>query len=185
MNVAADALSRRLSGHPRTDGDGSAWTVSEDWESAHGIVNDLLLTETSSTEVKDLRSRFQHEPLLLEVVEALLNLDGEKPEKDRRRARHRALGYIIEDGRLWRIADGKSSRTQARRECILQEEAVEMAKVLHAKNGHWGHDLTKLQLMDHIFSPKLDKSIITALLQCPQCKNFGSAHLHVLMYPIT
>jgi len=33
-NAAADALSRQRSGHPRTDGDGSAWSVSEGWEAA-------------------------------------------------------------------------------------------------------------------------------------------------------
>jgi len=184
-NTAADALSRRLSGQPRVDGDGSAWTVSEDWESAHGLINDLFLTEMSDPAIEDMRTRFQHEPLFLEVVEALLDLDSGKPERDRRRARHRALGYIIEEGHLWCIADGKSTRARARVECISQEEAVEMARDSHAKNGHWGRDLTKLQLMDRIFSPKLDKSIVTALLQCPQCKNFGSTHLHSLMYPIT
>ncbi|KIJ11411.1 hypothetical protein PAXINDRAFT_157324 [Paxillus involutus ATCC 200175] len=55
----------------------------------------------------------------------------------------------------------------------------------HNTNGHWGRDLVKLKLMDKIWSPKLNQSIVTALLQCPQCKNFGSSHLHSLMYPIT
>ena len=39
--------------------------------------------------------------------------------------------------------------------------------------------------MDQIFSPKLDQSIVTALQQCPQCKNFGAMHLHALLDPIT
>jgi len=150
MNAAADALSQHLSGCPRTDGDGSAWTVSEDWKSAHGLVNDLLLTKVSNLAVEDMHTRFKHKPLFLEVVEALLDLDSGKSERDRRRACHRALGYIIEDGCLWHIADGKSTCAQTQVECISQEEAIEMAKDIHAKNGHWGHDLTKLQLMDHI-----------------------------------
>ncbi|OJA13674.1 hypothetical protein AZE42_13674, partial [Rhizopogon vesiculosus] len=139
----------------------------------------------SDPAIEDMHTQFQHEPLFLEVVEALLDLDSGKPERDHHQARHQALGYIIEEGHLWRIADGKSTRTQARVECISQEEAVEMARDSHVKNGHWGCDLRKLQLMDRIFSLKLDKSIVTALLQCPQCKNFGSTHLHSLMYPIT
>ncbi|KIK25793.1 hypothetical protein PISMIDRAFT_96162 [Pisolithus microcarpus 441] len=60
-----------------------------------------------------------------------------------------------------------------------------MAREEHTRNGHWGRDLTKLKLMDKVYSPRLDQSIVTALLQCPQCKNFGSTHLHALMYPIT
>lgn len=74
---------------------------------------------------------------------------------------------------------------KARRECISQEEATEMAMQEHGKNGHWGRDLTKLKLMDHIYSLRLDQSIVTTLRQCPQCKNFGPAHLHSLLDPIT
>jgi hypothetical protein len=67
----------------------------------------------------------------------------------------------------------------------MRKEAIALAKDVHANNGHWGRDLTKLQLMDRITSPSLDRSIVTALLKCLQCKNFGSTQLHPLMYPIT
>jgi hypothetical protein len=60
-----------------------------------------------------------------------------------------------------------------------------MARQKHANNGHWGHNLTKLKLMDCIYSPKLDRSITNTILACPQYKNFGSMQLHTLMYPIT
>ena len=60
-----------------------------------------------------------------------------------------------------------------------------MAKQEHVNNGHWGHDLTKLKLMDCIYSPKLNRLITNVILSCPQCKNFGSTQLHALMYPIT
>ena len=93
--------------------------------------------------------------------------------------------YEIAEGKLWRIADGKSIRANPRLECVPQQEAIELAKHEHTSNGHWGRDLTKLQLMDRIYSPRLDQSVTIALLQCPQCKNFGSSHLHALMYPIT
>lgn len=184
-NVAADALSRCMSGRPRAEGDGSAWSVSEDWESAHGLVNDLLLVQLTDSMVSDLRERFAQEPLFLEVIEALQDLDGDKPERERHRARHRALGYMIDEGRLWKIADGKSTRARAKLECVSQKEATELARQIHADNGHWGRDLTKLQLMDRIVSPRLDQSIVKALLECPQCKNFGPTQLHALMIPIT
>jgi transposase InsO family protein len=135
--------------------------------------------------VTELCNRFKEEPLFLEIIEALFSLDSDKPERERRRAKHRALGYIVEDGRLWRIADGKSTRARARVECVTKKEAMVLAKEAHENNGHWGRDLTKLQLMDRIASPSLDQSIVTALLECPQCKNFGSTQLHALLYPIT
>jgi transposase InsO family protein len=67
----------------------------------------------------------------------------------------------------------------------MRKEAIALAKDVHANNRHWGRDLTKLQLMDRIASPSLDWSIVMALLECLQCKNFGSTQLHALMYPIT
>ena len=39
--------------------------------------------------------------------------------------------------------------------------------------------------MDKFYSPQLDQSVVNTLLQCPQCKNFGSMQLHALLYPIT
>ncbi|KAG2743517.1 hypothetical protein P692DRAFT_20745618, partial [Suillus brevipes Sb2] len=74
---------------------------------------------------------------------------------------------------------------RARVECVTKKEAMVLAKEAHENNGHWGRDLTKLQLMDQIASPSLDQSIVTALLECPQCKIFGSTQLHALLYPIT
>jgi len=46
LNVIADGLSRQWEGQPRNAElqDGSTWTVSEDWEAATGLVNDILLT---------------------------------------------------------------------------------------------------------------------------------------------
>jgi hypothetical protein len=66
-----------MSDHPRKDGDGSAWSVKEDWESAHGLVNDLFLIQPTDETLKsvatELRKCFKEEPLFLEVIEALLN----------------------------------------------------------------------------------------------------------------
>ena len=40
-------------------------------------------------------------------------------------------------------------------------------------------------MLDQVCSPKLDVSIMNAIKACPQCKNFGSTHLHSLLQPIT
>lgn len=78
LNVIADGLSRQWEGQPRDIGliDGSEWTVSEDWESNSGLINDLLLLS-----------------VFLEVVEAMLQLDQGKEVRSRKRARHQASQY--------------------------------------------------------------------------------------------
>jgi transposase InsO family protein len=182
-NVAVDALSRMYMGRECTTEDGSTCMVCEDWEVSRGIVNNLFgihIDEVTSS----LCDRFTDEPLFLEVVQAITNCDGHRNERECSRAQHRAEGYQIEDGKLWHITDGKLIRAKPRLECVSQNEAIKLAKHEHSNNGHWGRDLTKLQLMDRIYSPHLDQSVTIALLQCPQCKNFGSSHLHALMYPI-
>ena len=183
-NKATDALSHMYTGRERTTDDGSTWLVCEDWEAARGIVNNLFGIYTDEV-ISSLCERFADEPLFLEVVQAITNRDGHKTKREHNHARHQAEGYQIEDGKLWRITDGKSIRAKPRAECILQREAIEMVRHEHSNNRHWGRDLTKLQLMDRVYSPRLDQSITIALLECPQCKNFGSSHLHSLMYPIT
>ena len=66
------------------------------------------------------------------------NVDHGKRVRDKRRARHRMLGYQIENGRLYRIGDGKSTCTRPCLECVTQEEAVELARIEHEKGGHFG-----------------------------------------------
>ena len=39
--------------------------------------------------------------------------------------------------------------------------------------------------MDKIHSPKLDQSIVKAIMSCARCKGFGRTHLNVLLQPIT
>ncbi|KIJ07636.1 hypothetical protein PAXINDRAFT_90095, partial [Paxillus involutus ATCC 200175] len=151
-----------LSG-PRKDGDGSAWSVNEDWEASSGIVNDLF-TVSVNPSIMDLRKRFTKEPLFSEVIEAIYDLDRERSDRERRRARHRAVGYQIDNGKLWRITNGRSIRARARVECISQTEAIELAKLEHGNNGHWGRDLVKLKMLDKIWSPRLDQSIVNAIL---------------------
>jgi len=62
---------------------------------------------------------------------------------------------------------------------------VELARVEHEQEGHWHRDAMKMALLDRYHSPKLDESIIKAIMDCACCKNFGGTHLHSLLQPIT
>jgi len=62
---------------------------------------------------------------------------------------------------------------------------VQLAKEEHLKNGHWQRDAVKKSLLDRIWSPGLDASIIEGIVDCGVCKNFGGTHLHSLLDPIT
>ncbi|KAG2743022.1 hypothetical protein P692DRAFT_20680019, partial [Suillus brevipes Sb2] len=80
----------------------------------------------------------------------------------------------IANGKLWRVPNDSSTRVHSKLECVTQTEALNLACLEHADHGHWGWDMVKLQLMDHIFSPRLDRSVTTAITDCGQCKNFGA-----------
>jgi hypothetical protein len=186
INVVADGLSRANEGLNHEGGDGSHWTVSEDWEASTGLTHDIFLTtDPTSPEVASLKDRFKNEPLFLEVVEALFELDQGKDIRLRKRARHRASEYLIDGGRLWRVAGGHHNRARTKVECVTRDEAKALAEKEHTERGHWGRDAVKKSLMDRIWSPNLDASIVTAITQCGQCKNFGGVHLHSLLEPIT
>ncbi|KZP11184.1 hypothetical protein FIBSPDRAFT_705961, partial [Athelia psychrophila] len=163
----ADGLSRQFTGVPKRAGDGHETDVNPDWEAEAGIVNDLFAVGVFSvedmTEYSALRTRFANEPIFAEVIDAFLNLDTGKTVREKRKARHRAIGYFIGEGKLWRLGDGRSSRARPRVECVTREEAVDLAKLEHGKHGHWGRDLVKIQLLDRIWSPGLDQSITTAI----------------------
>ena len=186
INVVADGLSRANEGLNHEDGDGSQWTVSEDWETSKGLTQDIFyITSPTDPEAVQLKERFKEEPIFLEVIDALLNLDQGKSIRLRKRARHRASEYMIEDSRLWRIAGGHRNRAKAKTECVTKIEATELAQKQHTENGHWGRDATKKALMDRIWSPNLDSSVVAGIARCGQCKNFGGTHLHALLDPIT
>ena len=76
-------------------------------------------------------------------------------------------------------------RAQSKVECITRREAIQLAKLEHKTNGHWQCDSVKKSLLDHIWSPGLDASIIKGITSCSICKNFGGMHLHSLLEPIT
>ncbi|KAJ3912113.1 hypothetical protein F5877DRAFT_54508, partial [Lentinula edodes] len=158
-------------GQDRVVGDGTEWTVSEDWEAVTGLVNDVfgvsvgegVLRDAEATDWTTLSKRFITEPVFAEVVEALRVLEGPAEDKATQKAKHKAARYMVEDNRLWKVGGNEGIRERARVECVTRKEAVELAKVQHGKAGHWGRDSVKLALMDRIWSPKLDESVMEAI----------------------
>ena len=61
----------------------------------------------------DLETRFAAEPLFLQVVPAIHDKDHALALRDRKRARHRASEYQIEDGILWHVRGKRSVRARA------------------------------------------------------------------------
>lgn len=129
--------------------------------------------------------RFANEPVFLEVIKAITQMRSNAPLRERKKARHQASQYMVEDGKLWRLRGGTTVRARSRVECTTREEAKELARIQHAEGGHWGRDAIKIALTDRIYSPRLDESIMTAIGDCAKCKNFGAVHLHSLLEPIT
>ena len=118
--------------------------------------------------------------MFLEVIDSILELDL----RVRKRAKHKAKGYMIEGGKLWRFRDG-SDRARARLECVTKGETVQLAWEEHRNNGHFHRDNIKAKLLDKITSPNMDQSITNAIMNCGKCKGFGTTHLHSLLEPIT
>jgi len=189
LNTVADGLSRKFVNMPLEDGDGHEWTVSEDWEVRVGLAHDIFGVVEEEGMGRGvgaaLREWFVEEKVFVGVIDALLELDYGTSLREKRRARHRAEGYLVEDGRLWRLGDAKSIRARPRVECVTRAEAREMAWKVHRDGGHFHHDNIKAQLLDRIYSPGLDRSITQAIVGCGKCKGFGTAHLNSLLEPIT
>lgn len=182
INVVADGISQIYEGLPQQPSDGSAWTICEDWEAKGGLVNDIFIV---SDTIATLRNHFAEEPIFLEVIDALQDIDLLANDKVHHRAQHHATEYFVKDKHLWRLRRNGGTRAQAHVKCIPHYEARTLAAAEHSKGGHWGCDAVKLALTDCIYSPRLDETIVNAIRECPQCKNFGAAHLNALLQPIT
>jgi hypothetical protein len=102
VNLVGDGISRKDEGQPRQPGDSSEWSVTPDWETARGLTYDLFTVTTTPTEPqRQLRERFKDENVFIEVIDALFGIENFSSERDRKRAQHKAEGYMIEDGKLW------------------------------------------------------------------------------------
>lgn len=191
INIA-DGLSRHYEGIPKGGEDGSGYSVDPDWEQKEGLREDVLgVEEAGSKEADDglgaLKGRFKDDTYFLDIIEALVvSGPGRKGRlRDKQRARHRAVNYMVDDGKLWFVGGGTAVRAVARRECVTKKEAGKMAQEEHERGGHWHRDGIKIALADRIHRPGLDEIIRASISECAKCKNFGATHIHALLQPIT
>jgi hypothetical protein len=169
----ADGISRQYENTPKTTGDGSDWDVDSDWESRAGLVYGINCMTVSPT-TQNLRDHFATTPIFRDVIDALEGIQSGLGLRERKRAKYRALRYMIEDGKLWYVGGGTRTRAVARRECVTKEDVVELAKVEHEKGGHFHRDLVKMALLDRIHTPGLDQSIVQAIADCARCMPYFS-----------
>ena len=145
----ADGLSRQYENTPRSEYDGSSWTVSPDWEEQAGLIfgiNQVAMELDAQT----LLEWFKDEPVLKGVVEALVGMKSKLSLQEQKRAVHCSVNYMLEDGKLWYIGGGTPTRAITRRKCVMQKEAIELARQEHEKGGHFHHNMIKIALLDRI-----------------------------------
>ncbi|KIJ22813.1 hypothetical protein M422DRAFT_78959, partial [Sphaerobolus stellatus SS14] len=131
--------------------DGSDWSVLPDWEARKGIVNDIM-TVMSAEVPNELQERFADDTWFKEVIEHLAGSDKDKDPRIRRRAKHRAANFMIDEGKLWLIKLKGTDRV-TRVECIPTREGFQTALKTHEDNGHFGWEHTKLKLNERFFWP--------------------------------
>jgi len=82
-----------------------------------GLVNDIFQVQTTQlpqSTYTALQNRFTKEKVFLEIIDSLTALDHGKSLRVQKRARHKAKGYMIEDGRSWQVGDGSGTNTAIR-----------------------------------------------------------------------
>jgi transposase InsO family protein len=170
--------------------DGSNWSVLADWEATHGIHNDIMHIDMSPPPTDaiplpyELEDLFKGDVFFEPIVRHLLGHNTGSNIAECRRAKHRAQGFIIEHGKLWRISTKANDRV-SRTECIPKAEAFDLAMNTHRSIGHFKSvDILKLHLHDRYFWPRMDNDCRQVALECPECKNFGPAHHNALLQPI-
>lgn len=136
------------------------------------------------TKQQHLLTRFAKEPLHTSILKALFERDQGTDERERKKAAHRAREYMVEDGKLWQVADSRRPQAKARTEVVSQEEMLELAREEHELRGHYKRDMIKLELMDHYTGTHTDQAIVNGIHDCGVCANFGTPHLHSLLQPV-
>ena len=183
-NPVADGLSRMWTNRKRTDADGSSWSVLPDWEATKGTTRDIMtMAIGSGTPEHALEVMFKGDVFFAPIVRHLLGKTAGESIAERRRVAHRAIGFVIEGGKLWKVSSRATDRV-ARTECKPAVQGFKLALECHKRMGHFDSDRTKLTLRDTYFWPGMDTDCRQAIIECPQCKNFGPARLSTLLQPI-
>ena len=100
LNVVADGLSRKFVNVLNEEGDGHEWIVSEDWEARTRIANDIFTIQITQPELtyEALRMCFAKEKVFIKIINSLLELDHGESLLVQKRAKHKAKGYMIDNG---------------------------------------------------------------------------------------
>ncbi|KZP33356.1 hypothetical protein FIBSPDRAFT_720795, partial [Athelia psychrophila] len=155
-NPVADGLSRMWRNRPRTNTDGSSWSVLPDWESSRGMLHDVMqMTDSPGAPSHPLETQFRGDIFFTPIIKHLLGKTAGDSIPDRRRAMHRAEGFMIEQDKLWRVSNKKTDRV-AKTECVPAVLGFQIALDAHLKKGHFNPDLIKLSIRDRFFWPGLD-----------------------------
>jgi len=136
-----------------------------------------------------VKARFAEERIFVEVIDALLELDNGRSLREKRRARHRAEGYLIEDGRLGKLGGcdvDPATRGAGRGRNMLRGRKRRTWPWEVHQNGGGLHRITSRQSSwMRICSPGLDLSITQAIIGCGKCKGFWTTRFLSLLEPIT
>lgn len=180
----ADGLSRKWGGGERTVGEGEDWDVEPDWESEKGVVNDMFVLLEGGEVLREVKEKFAEDPYFKDIAAWLTALGTPGlSEAESRRARRRALDFMVDDGKLWRVG-GRNSHRSSRVQCVPTSEGLDLAKRCHA-DGHFGRDLCEAKLQTEYFWPKMRRDVVEAIQECSTCKAFGARHIHTLLQPLT
>lgn len=150
----------------RRGGDRHGWSMSVEGPCEHSVPVSLAEIDPK---VSALRNCFADEPIYLQVVDALPDLDQDKPVQEKRSC-HRAMGYQLDEGKLWRVDDGRPTQSRSRVECASQTEAVGLAREEYFAARAWA---ARSQASRPHMQSHLKKSIARAILGCGRCKAFN------------
>jgi transposase InsO family protein len=182
-NPVADGLSRMWDGHNRTSTDGSSWSVLPNWEATKGVVNDVLSISYVPPSLHPLETQFAGDIFFEPIVKHLLGHEAGSTPSERRKATHRATGFIILDDKLWKVSSKASDRV-AKTECIPATQGFTQALKAHIANGCFGPEHVQLHLRDRYFWPGMLTDCRQAQLECPKCKSFGATTRNSALQPI-
>lgn len=104
MNLVGDGIIHKDECKPWQLCDSSEWSVTPDWETTRGLTYDLFtITDTPTGPQCQLHEHFKDENVFIEVIDGLFGIENFSLEQDHTQAKHKAEGYMIEDGKLWRL----------------------------------------------------------------------------------
>ena len=130
-NPVTDGLSRMWRNRKRSQTDGSTWSVLPDWEASKGIQNDIMaVSDSPNPSEHPLETKFKGDIFFAPIVKHLLGRSTGDSATERRKAMHRAEGFLLEGNKLWRVSSKTGDRVP-RTECIPTTAGFQLALDAH------------------------------------------------------